>query len=84
MAQQKKQVNTTQKVEEKPETVKTPAPNIPKSEKPSTDKIEVETTGKFGLYDPIARLDIPHDKAIMVTRTSFIERQLELKRLKEV
>lgn len=63
--------------------VETPAVNAADAEK-TDGKIQVETTGVFQLYDPIARIDIPHDKKISVIRTPFIDRQIKLKRLREV
>lgn len=52
---------------------------------PKGKMIEVETTGDFGLVDPIDGTDIPHDKPVKVRADSpFIIRQLKLKQLKEV
>ena len=73
-------------------TPPTPAPSQdPKDEgkneikKPKGKMIEVETTGDFGLVDPIDGTDIPHDKSVKVRADSpFIIRQLKLKQLKEV
>lgn len=53
--------------------------------KPKGKTIKVETTGEFGLVDPIDGTEIPHDKAVEVRADSpFIIRQLKIKQLKEV
>lgn len=46
------------------------------------DKIKVETTGEFMLTDIFNGQLIPHDKAVEVEMTPFIEQALADKRLK--
>jgi hypothetical protein len=55
-----------------------------KVESKNGDLIRVETTGNFGLIDPVTNLDISHEGVTETVRTPFIERMLNIKRLKEV
>ncbi len=50
---------------------------------PGTEMIEVETTGDFMIVDTTNLYEIPHDKAVSVPKTSFIENAIEDGRLKE-
>jgi hypothetical protein len=76
--------------ENTPAPTPTPAPapaqrgRKPKSED-GPEMIMVETTGAFGLMDPIDNFDIPHNKAVKVRADNpFIVRNLKLKKLKKV
>ena len=62
----------------KTDNVITKAPKNP-------EMITVETTGQFGLTDPITGSYIPHDKSVEVPKNSpFTVKMIELGKLKEV